>query len=154
MDKGYYISLKAMNELIEMPKEDIMAILKEISIDNSSEKKKGIKSVVLAYLDKYGGKEILIHGKSIGKKTIEERSKEFYDKLKPFLKDYKPELLREFYDYWTEHNDDGFKMRFEKESTFQISKRLATFKRNEAKFNKNSQDVKPEIVTNKHPDLE
>jgi len=154
MDKGYYISLKAMNELIEMPKEDIMAILKEISTDNSSEKKKGLKSVVLNYLGKYEGKEILIHGKSIGKKTMDERAKEFYNKLRPFIKEYKPELLRKFYDHWTQYNDGGLKMAFEKERTFQISRRLATFKRNDENWNKNSQEVKPEILTHKHPDLE
>ena len=40
------------------------------------------------------------------------------------------ETLRAFYDYWTEHNDGGKKMRFEKEKVFDIVKRMRTWKKN------------------------
>jgi hypothetical protein len=45
-------------------------------------------------------------------------------------------MLIEFRDYWTEHNDNGKKMRFEyaKNQPFNVSRRLATWsKRNQEK---------------------
>ena len=36
------------------------------------------------------------------------------------------EMLREFYNYWTEINKSGIKMRFELETCFEITKRLST----------------------------
>jgi len=47
--------------------------------------------------------------------------------------------LSGFISYWTEKNPNGRKMRFEKEKTFDIHKRLARWKRNiETNFGKNA----------------
>lgn len=72
--------------------------------------------------------------------TIEDRSKEFMNKCAKFLDKYDKVMLRAFYDYWTEKNEKGRKMRFEMEKVFDISRRLATWKRNqdERKFVKSS----------------
>lgn len=43
--------------------------------------------------------------------------------------------LMDFIEYWTEKNPNGRKMRFEKEKTFDISKRLKRWKRNDEKWN-------------------
>lgn len=47
-------------------------------------------------------------------------------------------MLREFYDFWSESNEGGTKMRWEiaktRCGTFSISNRLATWKRNEGRF--------------------
>ena len=36
-------------------------------------------------------------------------------------------MLRKFFDYWSEMNKSGTKMRFELERTWEVSKRLATW---------------------------
>lgn len=54
------------------------------------------------------------------------------------------ETLRAFYDYWTEHNDGGKKMRFEKEKVFDIVKRMRT-------WNKNNFNGAKSVVTQVEP---
>jgi len=46
---------------------------------------------------------------------------------------------KEFFEYWTEHGKDDKKMRFEKEKTFGLSRRLATWHKNQAKFGNEQQ---------------
>lgn len=68
--------------------------------------------------------------------TPDERKKVFYDSLKPFVDKYSKEMLREFYEYWTESSPKGKKLRFEKETVFDPARRLTTWKNNETnKFN-------------------
>ncbi|NRA93419.1 MAG: hypothetical protein HRU26_12175 [Psychroserpens sp.] len=70
-------------------------------------------------------------------KSIEERKKAFQDKLKNWSRyndiDFKlyPKWLRkDFFEYWTEFaNDNGRKMRFEMEKTWNTGRRLATAKK-------------------------
>ena len=47
---------------------------------------------------------------------------------------YSQEMLDEFIGYWTEKNINGKKMRFEKEKTFGLSRRLSTWQRNSLKW--------------------
>lgn len=75
---------------------------------------------------------------------LKERKLAFGMQLKPFGEIYPRPMLAEFYDYWTEVKEGGRKMRFEKEKTFEIAKRLARWKRNddERKLSrKASQDI-------------
>ena len=65
-----------------------------------------------------------------------ERKAEFKNSLTPFLETYEKELLNDFYSYWTEHGENDRKMRFEKEKSFGLSRRLATWKKREIQFNK------------------
>jgi hypothetical protein len=74
-------------------------------------------------------------GKEIKEKDIEDRKKEFYNSVAFFAKSYSKELLREFFDYWTEHGEKDKKMRFEKETSFNIERRLNRWQANESKFN-------------------
>lgn len=60
-------------------------------------------------------------------KTLDDRKKDFYNSLKPFVKDYSKKMLREFYDYWTEASPNGKKMRFEKQTVFETKRRLVTW---------------------------
>ena len=64
-------------------------------------------------------------------KTISERQDDFYNQLTPFVNTYSKQMLRQFFDYWTEHGVNDKKMRFEKEKSFGISRRLATWKSND-----------------------
>ncbi|MDR2274312.1 MAG: hypothetical protein LBF27_25620 [Sphingobacterium sp.] len=70
------------------------------------------------------------------KKTIEDRKAEFKSWLDPFREKYTRDMLNDFWRYWTEIGQKDVKMRFEKEKTFGVGQRLATWNRNESKFNK------------------
>lgn len=75
---------------------------------------------------------------------LKDRKLAFGMQLKPFNEMYPRSMLVEFYDYWTEVKEGGRKMRFEKEKTFEIAKRLTRWKRNddERKLSrKTSQDI-------------
>lgn len=56
---------------------------------------------------------------------------------------------RSFVEYWTEHGENDRKMRFEKETSFDIKRRLLTWKNNN--YNKNGS--KNNSYYEKYPDL-
>lgn len=68
------------------------------------------------------------------KKSIEERKADFKKSLSIYLDDFGKDLLNEFFKYWTEKNPRGVKFRFEKEKTFDVSRRLETWKANNEKW--------------------
>ena len=70
-------------------------------------------------------------------KSIEDRQREFYDALIPFLQTYPKEMIRAFYDYWSEPNRSRTKMRMEMQKTWDLSRRLVTWANNDKNF-KNS----------------
>jgi len=63
--------------------------------------------------------------------TLEERELIFRNKVAEYLSEYSKETLRAFYDYWTEKNEGGAKMRFEMQKVFDLNRRLKTWKKNE-----------------------
>lgn len=65
--------------------------------------------------------------------TIEDRQKDFMERLTPHLSTYPKEMLREFFDYWVEKNEGGRKMRFEMQKVFDINRRLKTWSKNNFK---------------------
>ena len=71
-------------------------------------------------------------------KNIVERKALFKQSIIDFQKDnptkYPKELYKDFYQYWTEHGDNDKKMRFEKQKSFGLGRRLATWSKND--FNK------------------
>lgn len=78
-------------------------------------------------------KEDSIAEKSATKKTIKEREIEFYNELVPYIEIYGKDMIRAFYNYWSQKNKDGKKMLWEKQRAFEISKRLVTWSHNEQK---------------------
>jgi hypothetical protein len=76
------------------------------------------------------------------KQTILERKEKLRLSLVPFVGTYTKDLIRNFFDYWTETNASQKKMRFEDEKFFDLKKRLATWSKNEKKsFNKTAVPV-------------
>lgn len=65
------------------------------------------------------------------------RKEAFYHSLIPYADKYGKEMLRSFFDYWSEMNATKTKMRFEKQPTWELSKRLATWANNEGKYESN-----------------
>lgn len=68
----------------------------------------------------------------------QKREQAFYDSLVPFVEVYGKEMIREFYDYWTEPNKSGTQMRFELERTWCLNRRLGTWARNNGKYERSS----------------
>lgn len=69
---------------------------------------------------------------------LEKRTKEFYDSLVPFVQFYGKELIREFFDYWSEPNKSKTKMRMELERTWCVERRLATWAKRESEYGRKS----------------
>ena len=82
------------------------------------------------------------------KKTKEEETLErrnlFYQSLIPFVEIYGKDMIRNFYDYWSEMNKSKSKMRWESEKTWELSRRLEYWSRRDSNYksyqNGNSQD--------------
>lgn len=71
-------------------------------------------------------------------KTIDERKNDFMKLVADNgVEKYGQEMCREFFDYWTESNPNGKKMRFEMQKVFDIKKRLATWNKNNFKNSRN-----------------
>lgn len=71
---------------------------------------------------------------------IRERKESFYKSLTPSLEKYSQELLNEFFEYWSEHGEKDKKMRFEKEKSFGISRRLSTWAKRQKQWEKEKSD--------------
>lgn len=74
-----------------------------------------------------------------------EREKLFYNSLIPFVERHGKDRLKSFYNYWTEKNKSGTKMRFELEKTWELSKRLTTWENREKINGKPKQEIKETI---------
>lgn len=60
---------------------------------------------------------------------MKSRERIFYNALIPFVKTYGREMIRDFFDYWSEPNKSHSKMRFEQERTWDLSRRLQTWEK-------------------------
>ena len=74
------------------------------------------------------------------KAATQKRISDFKESLYPYTKAkggiYDVETVKEFFDYWSELNKSQTKMLWELKPTFEISKRLATWFKNNDKFTK------------------
>lgn len=92
----------------------------------------------IAYLTSLGYKVV----KPEKGKTLAERRKAFAEALTPYIeKGYSTEMLGDFFNYWAQVNEGGTKMHWEKQKTFEIARRLATWKRNERKQSRHQQPL-------------
>ena len=66
---------------------------------------------------------------------LNERKEDFYNSLVPFVTQYGKEMVRAFFDYWSEPNKSNSKMRFELERTWDLSRRLSTWASRDNQFN-------------------
>jgi len=77
-------------------------------------------------------------------KDIDKRQDKFIDKVNNIIKEkkYSNEETDNFVGFWTERNTSNTKMRFELQQTFDISRRLATWVRNNKEWKiKNKKEV-------------
>ena len=68
--------------------------------------------------------------------NIQDRDREFYNSLTPYKEKYGKDILRPFYEYWSERGDKDVKMKFEKQKSFSVPARLSTWARNDKKWDK------------------
>ena len=78
------------------------------------------------------------------KVNIEERKSKFYSSLSLFVDEYPKQMLRDFFNYWSEHGENDKKLRFEKEKTFGIQQRLKTWLSRNPKQYQNTEGISPE----------
>jgi hypothetical protein len=69
---------------------------------------------------------------------LENRKNDFMNDCATYAPTYGKAMIRAFFDYWTEKNKSGTKMRFELEKTWELSKRLATWANRDKNFTKDS----------------
>lgn len=67
----------------------------------------------------------------------EAKKEDFYNSLIPFVQVYGKEMIREFFDYWTEPNKSKTKWRYELERTWDTSRRLGTWAKKSGMYNRN-----------------
>lgn len=65
--------------------------------------------------------------KNAAKAATLSRKESFYQLLVPYVGKYPKEMIRAFFDYWSELNKSGTKMRYELEKTWKLPRRLATW---------------------------
>lgn len=81
---------------------------------------------------------IVVGKKNAAKAATLSRKKSFYQLLVPYVGKYPKEMIRAFFDYWSELNKSGTKMRYELEKTWELPRRLATW------ANRERMPLKPE----------
>lgn len=84
---------------------------------------------------------------SVNVKDINSRKQEFYNSLIPFLAIYEKEMIKEFYEYWTEHGEKDKKFRKEKEKSFNLELRLKNWFKRSKQWQKEKISAKKEKVT-------
>tara|TARA_R110002096_G_scaffold92654_1_gene209338 strand:- start:138 stop:794 length:657 start_codon:yes stop_codon:yes gene_type:complete len=81
-------------------------------------------------------------------KNIDERKQSFRQSIASFNKanpnKYPKQLYVDFESYWSEHGENDIKMRFEKQTSFNINRRLATWFKND--FNDSYKPKKKKVV--------
>lgn len=68
--------------------------------------------------------------------TMLKHKAEFKDELSQFADRYPKDMLNDFYEYWTEPNKSHTKMLFETKQTWDTSRRLSRWEKNNCKYGK------------------
>lgn len=77
--------------------------------------------------------------------NINDRVETFKTKVYTYSNIYSVDMLLKFFNYWSELNKSGTKMRFELEKTWEIEKRLITWKNNGLKYDKPAEKNETQI---------
>ena len=74
----------------------------------------------------------ILEGELPEKKGIEDRRREFAESLRPHLLKYGADMLNKFYRYWGAN--DGMKIKFETQKTWNLEQRLTTWHNNDLEW--------------------
>lgn len=75
------------------------------------------------------------------KRNLQNVTDKFVLEVSAFKEKYSVEMLEAFVDYWTEPNKSKTRLRYELQKTFDVSRRLKTWSKNDNKFNNKKADV-------------
>ena len=158
--KSYSVYKKAFDELVSYGFFEVIEYSKNQYSSNIIALKENYKALDKA-LDKSLDKAFIKHATkqsestiqsidsidkqyTINNKTnnIEERKLKFADTLKPFISNYSKELIRDFYNYWTEQNQSNTKFKKELQKTWDTKRRLENWAKNDKTFFKPKQEIK------------
>jgi hypothetical protein len=78
----------------------------------------------------------ILEGEKPLPKTRDERRNDFIGSLAPHLQTYGPKMLNDFYRYWA--RDDGAKMKFEGQKSWNVELRLSKWKSNQDEYERNA----------------
>ena len=73
--------------------------------------------------------------------ATEKRKEKFYKELVPYVATYGKDMVRKFFDYWSETNKTKIRMRFETEKTWDLNLRLQTWARRNKEFGTKQSDT-------------
>lgn len=90
--------------------------------------------------------------KDAAKAATLSRKEAFYQSLIPFVGLYPKEMIRAFFDYWSEQNKSGTKMRFELEKTWELSRRLKTWEKKEYQYGNRNHTITSTTSTKTRPE--
>jgi len=79
--------------------------------------------------------------KDAAKAATLSRKDSFYQSLVPYVGKYPKDMIRAFFDYWSELNKSETKMRYELEKTWELPKRLSTWANREKMPTKLTTDI-------------
>ena len=74
----------------------------------------------------------ILEGELPEKKSLEDRRKEFAESLRPHLVKYGADMLNKFYRYWGAN--DGVKIKFETQKSWNLEQRLTTWHNNDLEW--------------------
>lgn len=90
--------------------------------------------------------------KDAAKAATLSRKEAFYQSLIPFVGLYPKKMIRAFFDYWSEQNKSGTKMRFELEKTWELSRRLKTWEKKEYQYGNRNHTITSTTSTKTRPE--
>lgn len=112
--------------LVSERKNEVIAYKNEVIDDRSTQSKVKVKRKKnkenSTIVEKKKSKD-----KDAAKAATLSRKDSFYQSLVPFVGKYPKEMIRAFFDYWSELNKSGTKMRYELEKTWELPRRLSTW---------------------------
>ncbi len=127
--------------LVSEHKNEVIAYKNEVIDDRSTQSKVKVKRKKTkensTIVEKKKPKD-----KDAAKAATLARKDSFYQSLIPFVGKYPKEMIRAFFDYWSELNKSETKMRFEQQPTWEVAKRLATWANKEKTYG-NSRNTYP-----------
>jgi hypothetical protein len=89
---------------------------------------------------------------TLPKDDIEVRKQKFKESIYPFAEEFTPTTCKAFFEYWSEKNTNGKKMRFEMQKTFELSLRLKTWKEREKNYGATKKTITPSVSFAKDKD--
>jgi hypothetical protein len=90
------------------------------------------------------------------KKNVKERKRELWDKIVVYgkQKNYSQKMCLAFYNYWTEMNEGGKKMRFEMQKVFNVEGRLRTWASKDEEYNMRTKNFVEQKVEKQNKETE